>query len=82
MLINSPCGMKCKAHGAQEPKHIRNMLRLRAPRNAAIRPHSELISVSLAQVVMLRDSLKRLYDKREKIMALVEEEYWKNNKTL
>jgi deoxyhypusine synthase len=25
--------------------------------------------------------LKRLYDKREKIMALMEEEYWKNNKT-
>ena len=22
MLINSLCGMKCKAHGAQEPRHI------------------------------------------------------------
>ena len=36
--------MKRKAHGAEGPRH---MLRLRAPRNVAIRPHRQLISVSL-----------------------------------
>jgi hypothetical protein len=34
-----------KAHGAQEPRHINK--RLRAPRNAAIRPPWQLFSVSL-----------------------------------
>ena len=30
---------------------IKNMLRLRAPRNAAIRPHRQLIRVSLSEIV-------------------------------
>ena len=57
MLSNSLCGKiikTCKvclwADTRTERRNrgiYRNMLRLRAPRNAAIRPHSELISVSI-----------------------------------
>ena len=48
-LINCLCGMKCKAHGAQEPRHIQKYVEVAGTANAAIRPHRQLISASLAQ---------------------------------
>jgi hypothetical protein len=39
------------------------MLRLRAPRNAAIRPHSELISVSL-----MGNDIAKLIEQNKKIL--------------
>ncbi|WP_256207768.1 hypothetical protein [Nitrosomonas sp. Nm166] len=39
--------MKREAHGTQQPRHINQIDEERVPRNEAIRPCNQLISVSL-----------------------------------